>query len=84
MKIFDHTDGIRLDRGERVSIRYVAKTKEGLYVAGSTYYPVGDRRGPQLKDKDRGCDDLKILEDKVKALGIEVEYEKHLNRAIYI
>jgi hypothetical protein len=84
MKTFDNTEGIRLDRGEHVSIRYVAKTKEGLYVVGNTFYPVGDRRGPRLKDKDHGCDDLKRLEDKVKALGIEVEYEKHLNRAIYI
>jgi len=85
MKTFDHTEGIRLDRGEHVSISYKAKTKEGLYVVGNTFYPVGDSRGPRLKDTAySGCDDLLRLEDKVKALGVEVEYEKHLCRAISI
>ena len=85
MKTFDHTEGIRLDRGEHVSICYKAKTKEGLCVVGNAFHPVGDSRGPRLKATESGgCDNLSRLEDKVKALGIEVEYEKHLYRAISI
>ena len=84
MKTFDHTEGIRLDRGEHVSILYKAKTKQGLYVNGLLRLPVANPRGPQLAAKTFGTSNLAELEAAVKALGVEVEYEKHLSRAISI
>jgi hypothetical protein len=84
MKTFDHTYGIRLDLGEHVSVRYTARTKKGLYVNGYFKHPVGHPRGPQLSSISHGTSNLAELEAAVKALGVEVEYEKHLSRAISI